>query len=137
MTPHSICPHCARLAADAAELRERVMLYRQALLGEGWSAPRELGLTPSEERIVRLFVGHERVSLEKMMLALYGSNTDEWKPESVWAMLCYIRRKLRPHGITIHHPYGGDYWMVPKDCARLREWAGGSALAEPKQEAFL
>ena len=106
-------------------MREKVRIYRRALLGDEWSAPKALGLTPTEERIVRLLVSRsEGVTAEQLYLALYAARPQEPTSNVVDAHLCHVRQKLAKHGVVLKHSYGRPYWLSVEDRARLREWRG-------------
>ena len=104
--------------ARFATLEHRVALLEDAL-GLTYSVPIEWGLTLTEARLFGLIRKVPVVRLERLRLALYADQADFPQDATMYAHICNIRRKLKPHGIRINTANGVGYWLDQETRARL------------------
>lgn len=114
-------------------LKERIRFLEKAL-GSEWRAPAILGLTPSQERVLAVIVakrGHATV--DTIFDVIYGEHEDPPDETVVRVLVNYVRRKLKPHGITIKTRWNVGYLITPDNLARLNALYGDAE--RPNHEA--
>ena len=98
---------------------EEKIAYLEDLLGMSLDAPIELGLTPSEARVLGLLLKRDVATKDGLMVALYGrGNREEAEIKIVDVFICKIRKKLKPFSLTIETVWGQGYTM-PKESKAL------------------
>lgn len=106
-------------------LRERVKEL-EAMVGLRWTAPRCIGLTASQEKIVGLLIKHPTLCARELMFnALYGMRADPPGDEVLRAHVRNTRVALKPFGVLIGKRYGQGYFITPDNLSKL------NALYEP------
>lgn len=102
----------AMLVAENAILRDRVAtLERDA--GLHVRLPPGLGLTPHEARIFLSLLKRDVCSKEQLLNAAYDLLHDGDLPgiKIIDVFICKIRKKLKPHGISISTIWGQGYYL--------------------------
>lgn len=90
-------------------LQEQVAQLQKALGGET-PCPVEWKLTASEARVFGVLIRREVATKDAIMAALYRDRgSAEPTPKIVDVFICKMRRKLKPHGITISTRWGMGY----------------------------
>ena len=110
-------------------LQEEVRQLREA---NGFDIPLPLEivialrLTPMQAKFMAALL-HARGVVTKygMCVALYGFAEDAPDPKVLDVMLTHIRKKLRPHDVTIETLYGTGYRLTPTMKQKLRDMEGG------------
>lgn len=76
-------------------------------------------LSPAEEDMLRFIVRREVVTKDAAMIHLYGLRcADEVpQPKILDVMVCRIKKRLKPHNITIENVWGVG-WKMPRDDKR-------------------
>lgn len=112
------CDHCE-------ELEEEVRQLKAQLYGRHWHCPLEFGLTRQEERFLAALVAYPGVRGIELLFATvnYGNANDEYEQRLVTVIACKVRRKLKPHGISILTHYARGYSLEPDSRRRLLSWA--------------
>jgi two-component system, cell cycle response regulator CtrA len=105
----NIAPHEAEWLLDRVEELERLIGMRPVL-------PRLLGLTPREADVFGILLKRQVMSAEQLFEAIWGGDSD-CHSRIVEVVVCKLRAKLRPHGITIRNEYGAGYYMTPQSKA--------------------
>jgi two-component system cell cycle response regulator CtrA len=125
----------ARIDALEAELdvaHEKIRALNDQFLHASYEAPLELELTATEERVFAMLAKREQISSkEQLMFSLYsGRATDEEpEPKIVDVMVCKIRRKIAPFGLTIETAWGRGYVMPKASRDKLAAWEAAKAAA--------
>ena len=112
-------------------MQDEIDHLKEALASVSRTAPRwvtDWGLTMPEATILGALVKHRVVSRDALMAALYsGRGPDaEPDPEIVNVFILRLRRKLRPHGITITTLRGRGWHLCEEGRRRLAS-SNGSA----------
>lgn len=103
----------SHIVAENELLRERVRQLETALIGDGALPPNLPHLTPSQEIVLRLLMGHDLVSRDMLMAALYDHRRREMAgEETALVFLKQLRARLKPLGIEIRNDYGRG-WFLP------------------------
>lgn len=109
-----------KLREENETLKEQVAYLEAALMGQD-QLPTEWGLTPTQERIVRVCLTWEVATKEAIATALYWD-----KPEPAEAInninvhMVRIRRKLEPFGIEIKTRWGKGFYVPAETRERFR-----------------
>ena len=82
-------------------------------------------MTHGEAQLLSVIVKHGRVTKERAHNELYecGPDADVPNIKLLDTLICTIRRKLKPSGITIKTIWGEGWEISPEDRAKLR-WTG-------------
>jgi two-component system cell cycle response regulator CtrA len=109
-----------RLRLENALLAERVAQL-EAVLAPELAVPPGLGLTPSEERVLRVLVARPLASREALRAALYRDFGREAGSDTTIAVFVHrLRRKLAPAGIQIATSWGRGWSLAGEARARWR-----------------
>lgn len=128
---HLLSQRVAALETENDELREQVRQLRDLVagvtggdsLGNLW----RLGLTATEEKVVRRLFAGGRISKEQIFNAVYDTHRADCIPaiKIVDVYICKVRRKLEPYGINIQTHWGAGYEMLEPDARRLLDVISG------------
>lgn len=102
----------AQLRDENEQLRETVRQLQEVLVPARSFCAR-LGLTRQEDILFRHLASREIATQRSILLALYSDRADDppgWNIVSV--MICKMRPKLRPHGISIELVWGVGYRLT-------------------------
>lgn len=112
------------MCARCEELEEEVLQLKAQLYGKTWRAPLELGLTAQEERILAALVAYTGMrGIDTLFEAgTHGNASDDERSRLVTVIICRIRRKLKPFGMTILTHYARGYSLEPASRQRLLNW---------------
>lgn len=115
----------AELRAENDELRETIRQLREAL-APVVVYPAEWRLTPQESTMLRTIACRPVARRRALLLALYGERRpdDLPAPKVLDVLICGLRKKVRPHGITIEAVLQVGFRIDAATRARL---AGGAA----------
>ena len=118
------CAHCDELA-------ERVRQLEAELYNTSWEAPREIGLTRMEARMVSAMVARDRTCTQAFLILATrdcaGTKEDYPGSNLIDAKLCHIRRKLKPFGLAIETIWGVGFKLTPESRHRLLNWQTAEA----------
>lgn len=106
-----------RLREELAEMEERLEAFKRLVLPK-WEAPAELGLSPTEEIILRVMFKRAHASAEMLASVLYEGRqigSQAWIARYVYLM----RRKLAPFSIVIQTNKGVGYFLSVETKSRL------------------
>lgn len=110
------------LEVENDTLRARVTQL-ESVMGAEFCAPLEWRLTPSETRILGLLYARERVTKDAIMTVLYREwGRDEAEIKIVDVLVCKLRKKLKPFGISIQTRHGVGYGMTQDARDAVRSW---------------
>lgn len=113
----------ARLEAENDDLRDRVRALEGVLFGESWRSPVEFGLTGTEARILGMLVEHGRMTKAVLMFGLYEDRIDGGpEPKILDVLVCKIRAKLKPFGLSVMTHWGEGYGLDDEARAALKHW---------------
>lgn len=105
-------------------LRSRIRDLEKAL-GADWRAPKALGLTHGEERLLGVIVAKRGFAkLSAIYDVLYGEAEDPPDDNVVAVQLHRIRSKCKPHGIAIVTLRGAGFEITPDNLERLNALYG-------------
>lgn len=107
-----------RLQDRVEQLEEVLGLSRSSV-----SRMREtFGIGPLQAQTLGLLMTRDFVTRDGLYTALYGAAPQsKWPDEKVLdGHLCWLRRHLRSHGITIRTQWGEGWRIAPEDKTRLR-----------------
>ncbi|MCX5570602.1 helix-turn-helix domain-containing protein [Kaistia sp. K-TC2] len=126
------------LEAENAILRDRVAtLERDA--GLHLHLPPGLGLTPHEARVFLALLKRDVCSKEQLMNAAYDLLHDGELPaiKIIDVFICKIRRKLKPHDISIGTLWGRGYYLDAEARQRANDMITtfNAALSRPAEAA--
>lgn len=115
-------------AQQIARLQEQLddALYQIRLL-KGEPQPFELmtrlKLTKTEAQIVQVLMARGRATKEAIYQVIYSDrHSDEQPGDSlIGVLVCRIRKRLQPHGVTIETLWGVGYAMTPENIQKLRD----------------
>lgn len=93
-----------RLRNENENLHEQVYFWKSQLSSD-FEPPFEWGLTGSQTTIFRCLIARPLATRENIYTALYGGDYDR-DMKNVDVMLCHVRRKLKPFGITVFGVWG-------------------------------
>lgn len=122
---------CAVLTRENDDLRERIAALEEAL-GLTLDAPPDADFTPTEMKIIGLMLARGYVRKEAFMTALYASRLDADSIPDIKiidVLVCKIRPKLEPHGVTIETKWGDGYFIPADKKPKCRELLGLSRAA--------
>jgi DNA-binding response OmpR family regulator len=103
---------------ETARLLDRVEELER-LLGMRPVLPRMWGLTGREAELFGLLLRRRLMSHAQLFEAIWGGDSER-NPQIVQVILCKLRAKLRPLGITIRNEYRVGYFMPPDSKAAAR-----------------
>ncbi len=84
----------------------------EAALGANYRSPPDWLLTEYQEIILGVLVTREYVSVDAFMAAIYGARVgDRPGPKNIQVMIFQLRKKLKPHGVTILLRKGAGYYI--------------------------
>ncbi len=113
------------LEGERDDARARVAELEEALFRPDFRVPPEWKLRRQEVTLLGALIasGDAVLTRAAMMSALYGS--DDWAtPKIIDVIMCKMRTKLKPHGITVETVWGRGYRL--SHAARERISAIGS-----------
>lgn len=114
----------AELQATIERLQEENAALVEQLV-ELKPPPVDYRLTASEARIVACLARRPMASKSQLMLALYaGRVNDEPDIKIVDVLICKVRKKLEPLGISIKTRWGQGYFFDEETRARVRKDMG-------------
>jgi len=119
------CAFCRRQAARVDELEETVRQLRAELSAIGYRAPKEFGLTTSEETMLGMMLQHDRfVSAECLFDAIpHIKDKDHFDSFKIMAVhISKMRRKLSYYQIVIETGRHKGWRLRPDARERLRNW---------------
>jgi len=99
----------ARLRDEIELLQEQVRQLRALLVDEETKVPPEYKLTRAEERLYRHMMARSIVTVDSMLVAIYGDSDDAPHGNIISVFIHKIRKKLPPHGIEIVNYWGRGY----------------------------
>lgn len=110
------------LQSENDELRERVRQL-EGMLGQTFNATRELGLTPTENKILGLLLSRTSVvSRDAIHSVLYSDRPNDVPDLNVVnVFVSKLRRKLKPHDIQIMSERASGYYLTNATKAKLAE----------------
>lgn len=74
------------------------------------------GMTAAEDALLGILASRkEVVTKEGAYTLMYGMADDPPMLKILDVMICKLRRKLRPHNITIHTVWGRGWYLDPED----------------------
>ncbi len=83
--------------------------------------PPELGLTKSQRLLLGKLMTRQVATRESLMDTLYFDKSDTMPSEKTLdALICYLRKKLKPHGITVRTQWGTGFYLNSEDKSKLR-----------------
>lgn len=101
-------------------LRARIKDLEKAL-GSDWRAPKALGLTHGEERLLGIIVAKRGFAkMSAIYDVLYGEAEDPPDDNVIAVQLHRIRAKCKPHGIAIVTLRGAGFEIDPTSLQRLQ-----------------
>lgn len=104
-------------------LREQVRRLERALI-DTKPLPFEWGLTGQEARLFGVMVNRRLATSDSIMAALYRDfGLDEPEEKIVDVLVCKIRKKLKPFGVTIQTIWGQGYALEDGVRSQLRSAA--------------
>ncbi len=122
-----MCALCPILTEKTERLEAELANLKAELYGQGWEAPREIGLTNMEAVIVQVLVASERVRTPAFLIEATRSvpscKKDFPSGKLIEAKICHIRRKLAPYGLKIETQWGHGFRLAPASRARLLNWS--------------
>lgn len=108
---------CRVLERENDDLRFRIAELESAIIAD-IPMPPAIGLTGSEEMILRVLLAKPCATKEMFLAALYGARIDDAPaPKIVDVYLCKLRRKLERFGLTITTVWGRGYMLSPDERA--------------------
>lgn len=128
------------LEAENDALRERVRQLER-LLGLGFDAPPQFGLTAREAAVFSVLLAREMATKDHLMAALYRDvGQDEPEIKIVDVFVCKLRAKLKRWSISIETHWGRGWYMTPAAKARARAVidqarSGEAATSAPEPRA--
>lgn len=122
-----MCETCVTLAIRNDELEEENRQLRTKVYGPpAWRAPKEFGLTPAEEAVLRCLLARDRVA-EKWLIVeatrtvpSIKKDEPDRKISNVW--VCKVRAKIKRFGLEIRNEWGVGYQLTSDTRKRLLEW---------------
>lgn len=103
-----------------SDLRDHITTLEEAL-GMTLKWPAQWRLRPIEQRMLGVLVQRREVSRETMLAAMYGAvGLDEPDSDTLGVHLCYLRRKLKPLGVTFETIYGWGFFMSKEMVEKVR-----------------
>lgn len=89
-------------------------------------------LTKSEARLVAALVKSGRATKDRLYWSLYGEDIDGGRdPKIIDVLICKVRNKLTPLGITIETYWGAGYGMTAENIGKMRTLAGQQVIDSP------
>ncbi len=106
------------------ELEEEVRQLKAQLYGKAWRCPIEFGMTAQEERILAALVAYTGMRGVDFLFeaGTHGNASDDERSRLVTVIICRIRRKLKPFGLSILTHYARGYSLEPESRRRLLRW---------------
>lgn len=110
-----------QLQAENEELRERIRQLEE-MLGQTFSATRKLGLTQTENKILGLLVKVKVATRDAIHSLIYFDRPNEVPDIAIVnCFICKLRKKLKPHDITIETERDLGYFLTTDTKAKLAE----------------
>lgn len=107
------------------EKDEEIRQLKAELYNHGWEPPEEIGLSPTQTRIVRCLVTRTRWATS-IFLFEASRGTRAWADEPslnlISAHVSHIRNKFKPFGLSIESNAAGGWRITPESRARLLNW---------------
>ena len=114
----------ADLEERAKEAIKQLKIIRDGLIDEGYGI---FKFTPYEQVCLGVLMKRDYPTTDIFMAALYGmSERENIHPYIIKVMVCRMRRKLKPFGVSIQTKYSCGYYMTAENKDRVREIAGGN-----------
>jgi len=126
------CAFCRRQAARVDELEETIRQLRAELSAIGYRAPKEFGLSTSEETMLGMLLQHDRfVSGECLFDAVpHVKDKDDFDSFKVMAVhISKMRRKLNPYNLVIETGRSKGWRLEPQSRIRILHWNAERAEA--------
>lgn len=126
------CSFCRRQAIRVEELEETVRQLREELSAVGYRAPKELGLSATQETIVGMMLQHDRfLSPESLFDATpHVKRKDEFEGfQVVEVQITKLRQRLRPFKLEIERGHRKGWRLTPESRERLLNWNAHRAEA--------
>ena len=128
-----MCNQCAILTEKNERLEAELANLKAELYGQGWEAPKELGLTNMEAVIIQILAASERVRTPAFLIEATRSvpscKKDFPSGKLIEAKICHIRRKLAPYGLKIETSWGHGFRLSDESRARLLSWNSDRGIA--------
>lgn len=102
--------YIAKLEQENELLRERVRQLEQ-LLGMSFEAPPIFGFTPSEGVMFGMLLKNKIVRKEALLDGMQRGRPHNVEIKIVDVLICKMRRKLKPYGISIETQWGNGYFL--------------------------
>lgn len=113
------------------ELQERIIQLEHELYAHDYMAPAALRLSITQNRILGLLLRHDRTVTHDVIFeatrGLPRARAVVRGEKLIPTMMCKLRQKLAPHGMTIESDWGGGYRLQPETRARLLAWDAKAA----------
>lgn len=97
------------------ELRERIRQLEEELAGDTDSFPTEWKLSGQQRAIMATLMRHDTATKERLHFSLYGHRIDQPGIKIIDVLICKLRKRLEPTGITIGTIWGKGYFISPED----------------------
>ena len=122
------------LATENAKLRNRVEYLEEELRRRDEDTDRDVadimertGLTKANAKLFQALIVERAISRDRIAALCQRGEIAEYR--STDSHVKRLRRKLRPHGITITSLYGVGYCIIGDDLLRARAFMKGAAHA--------
>lgn len=126
-----MCDLHRELVRRNEELEAELSQLKFEVFGYGYEAPRELGLTSGQERLVGALLSGERTKPEWFLFEATRSAkrgcAEPGASNLIHTMISHIRSKFKPFGLEIETVWGRGYRLTPESRRRLLEWGGRAA----------
>lgn len=126
------CATCRNLAERNERLEAELATLKADLLAHHWEAPREFGLSWTQERILAVLLRHDRIVPYESIFAATRTPNSRLNVDSgklVMVLVCKLRRQLAPFGIEIETMWGAGYRLSADSRRKLMTWASAEQAA--------
>lgn len=116
-----VTPAAIALREENDELREHIRQLTEQLASTKFAFPRDLGLTPTQEVVLRHLLTRDVITRRSTMLLLYSDRADDVLGENnIDVHISRIRQKLGPSGIQIENVWGRGWRVVNREAVAAR-----------------